>query len=296
MSLSEFIILAFCLIDDELKKMKIGRLRQRGFEPGLTDSETITMEIVGEFLGIDTDKGIWTYFTTSWKHFFPKIPCRTTFARHAANLWRIKQLLQDSFSKTLGGKGDRLHIIDGLPMPICTFGRAYRCKIFQGEAAYGYCAAKKEHYYGFEGHVVINSLGVIVASDIAASNIDERDIASSITDFFQGILLGDKGYIRPALKEEAASHGLILITPMRSNMKQGIWEKAKGFFSNARRKIETVISQLSERLHIEEVRARDAWHLTSRWARKLLTHTTAALINYLRGAEILDFDALISPG
>jgi Transposase DDE domain len=295
MSVSDFIISAFCIIDDELKKLKIGRLRQRGFEPGLTDSETITMEIVGEFLGIDTDKGIWRYFKTSWIHFFPKIPCRTTFVRHAANLWRLKQLIQESLSKALGGISDRLHVIDGLPMPVCTFGHAYRCKIFQGEAAYGYCAAKKEHYYGFEGHIVINSLGIIVASDVAASNIDERDIAPSITDFFQGILLGDKGYIRSTLKEEAANHGLALITPMRFNMQQGLWEKARSFFANARRRIETVISQLSERLHIEKVRARDSWHLTSRWARKLLAHTTAAWINYLNGTEILDFDGLISP-
>jgi len=71
-------------------------------------------------------------------------------------------------------------------------------------------------------------------------------------------------------------------------------KKAKSFFGNCRRRIETVISQLSERLHIERVRARDKWHLTSRWARKLLAHTTAAWINYLNGAEILEFDALIS--
>jgi hypothetical protein len=94
MSLTDFIISAFCIIDDELKKLKIGRFRQRGFEPGLADSETITMEIIGEFLGIDADIGIWRYFKTSWIHFFPKIPCRTTFVRHAANLWRVKQLLQ----------------------------------------------------------------------------------------------------------------------------------------------------------------------------------------------------------
>lgn len=226
--------------------------------------------------------------------FFPKIPSRSTFVRHAANLWRVKQLLQESFSKVLGGASDACHVIDGLPMPVCTFGHAGRCKSFKGQAAYGYCASKKEHYYGFEGHIVINSLGIISASDIAAANIDERDIASLITEQFRGILLGDKGYMRPILQEEAATHHLSLITPMRSNMKKGIWEKAKNFFGDSRRRIETVISQLSERLHIEKVRARDVWHLTSRWARKLLAHTMAAWLNHLDGAELLDFDRLIS--
>ena len=54
MSISDFIINVFCIIDDELKKMLSGKkLRERGFFPKLTDSEVITMEIVGEFLGKD---------------------------------------------------------------------------------------------------------------------------------------------------------------------------------------------------------------------------------------------------
>ena len=294
MPLSNFIISVFCLIDDEIKKLKINNLRRRGFMPGLSDSETITMEIIGEFIKIDTDKGIWSYFRTHWKHFFPKIPSRTTFLRQAANLWHVKQLLQASLSRALGGTSDMLHIIDGLPMPVCSFGHAYRSKNFKGEASYGYCAAKDEHYYGFKGHIVINSLGVIAASNIASANVDERDVAPLITSPFKGVLLGDKGYIRPILTEETANHHLNLITPTRNNMKKGFWEKAKTFFGDSRRIIETVFSQLSERLNIEKVRARDAWHLTSRWARKILAHTTAASINSLRGNEILDFDSLIS--
>jgi hypothetical protein len=33
----------------------------------------------------------------------------------------------------------------------------------------------------------------------------------------------------------------------------------------ARRLVETVIGQLTERFHIEKVRARDTWHLTNRF-------------------------------
>lgn len=52
MSIGDFIINVFCLVDDELKKMLIGRkLRTREPAPALEDSEVITIEIVGEFLG-----------------------------------------------------------------------------------------------------------------------------------------------------------------------------------------------------------------------------------------------------
>lgn len=294
MSLTNFIISAFCVIDNELKKLNLGTLRRRGFKPEFSDSETITLEIVGEFLGIDTDKGIWRYFKAHWSHFFPQIPCRTTFLRQAANLWRVKQLLQEALSQACGGSSDQVHIVDGLPMRVCTLGHAYQCRIFKGQAHYGYCAAKDEHYYGFKGHIVINSEGVICSSDVTAANVDERDVLPLMSTGIHGLILGDKGYIRPMLSQELHQNGLNLVTPMRSNMKKGIWGKAKKFFGDTRRRIETVISQLSERLHTEKVRARDSWHLTSRWARKLLAHTMAIWINKLRGADPLDFDGIIS--
>lgn len=63
MSIDDFIIAVFCLIDEEIEKVLKGKkLRQRGPAPGLTDSEVITMEIVGEFLGKDCDNAIWEYF------------------------------------------------------------------------------------------------------------------------------------------------------------------------------------------------------------------------------------------
>ncbi len=59
----DFIIAVFCCIDDFLKEITQGRpLRKRGFAPSLTDSEVITMEIVGEFRGLDTDRDILVVF------------------------------------------------------------------------------------------------------------------------------------------------------------------------------------------------------------------------------------------
>src|SRR5262249_53974427 len=96
MSIEEFIITVFCLIDNQLKPLLNGKkLRQRGFAPQLTDSEVITMEVIGEFLGFDQDKAIWQYFKNHWSHFFPKMPDRTTFVRQAANLHALKQLLHE---------------------------------------------------------------------------------------------------------------------------------------------------------------------------------------------------------
>ncbi len=59
MDLSTFIKAIFCLVDDRLKDR---RICQRGPSSKLSDSEVLTIEIVGEFLGLDTDKGIHLFF------------------------------------------------------------------------------------------------------------------------------------------------------------------------------------------------------------------------------------------
>ena len=57
-------------------------------QPVLADSEVLTIECVGEFWGIDTDKGLHDHFRRYWGDWFPalsRVP-RTTFTRQAANL------------------------------------------------------------------------------------------------------------------------------------------------------------------------------------------------------------------
>jgi hypothetical protein len=295
MSTEEFIIRVFCLIDDELKIVLKGRkLRHGGFQPALSDSEVLTMEVVGEFLGHDADKSLWQYFKEHWLYLFPKLPDRTTFVRHAANLHILKQLLQEKIAQGLGVYTDRLHIIDGLPMPVCNIARAFSSQIFKGFAAYGHCAAKQESYYGLHGHIVISSIGVITSATFTPANIDERDVCPELVKKLIGLILGDKGFIRPFLRAELVDHGLYLETPVRKNMKEARPPRFLKWMTGTRRLIETVIGQLAERFHLEKIRARDLWHQWSRFWRKILAHTVCVKINLSLGNEPLQFERLLS--
>ncbi len=58
-STEDFIITVYCCVDDLWNEITQGqKIRKGGFAPSLSDSEVITMEIMGEFLAIETDKGI----------------------------------------------------------------------------------------------------------------------------------------------------------------------------------------------------------------------------------------------
>ena len=292
----EFIIAVFCLVEDEAKPLLETKLRSRGFGPQLSDAEVLTIEIVGEFLGYTTDTAIWTYFRRHWRALFPALGSRSTFARQAANLWAIKQMLHARLVRRLGAHEMEVFVVDGLPMPVCAFCRAPRVRRFGGEAAFGYCASKKQHYFGFKGEIVITASGLIVSATAIAANADERDGVWELTQGVRGLLIGDKGFIGQALAEQLARERSLKLetTAVRKNMRETRPEARRRHLGRVRKMVETVIGQLAERFHIERVHARDRWHLTSRIARKILAHTVAVVFCRQAGDESLRFERLIA--
>src|SRR3982751_2057733 len=116
MDLETLIVAVFCLVDDFVRDLcRECRLRQRGPAPVRADSEVLTVEIVGEFLGLDTDRGLHAHFRRYFGHLFPGLRRvhRTTFARQAALLGPANeadrevapQLLAGLAGQALGDKG-----------------------------------------------------------------------------------------------------------------------------------------------------------------------------------------------
>ena len=142
MDLETFITAVFCLADDFVRDLtRAGRLRRRGPEPVLADSEVLTIEAVGEFLGLDTDQALHAYFRRHFADLFPGLRAvhRTTLARQAANLWLVKGALWQRLAAT-ARQDAALALIDSLPVPVCRFARAHRCRGFRGLAAFGHDA------------------------------------------------------------------------------------------------------------------------------------------------------------
>ena len=98
-----------------------------------------------------------------------------------------------------------LYLCDGFPIPVCHIKRYNRSKTqLRTQGSVGYCAGKIEHYFGFKGHLFVTQHGSVVEYEMAAANIDERDILPEIVENRSGKLLGDKGLIRPSLEEMLA--------------------------------------------------------------------------------------------
>ena len=290
MDLSTFIVAVFCLVDDRLQGL---RLRSRGPAPTLSDAEVLTIEIVGEFLGIDTDKGIHLFFRRHYAGWFPALGKvhRTTFARQAANLWKVKERLWQELLP-LAPYDPAFAICDSLPLPACLFARAYRCKRFRGEAAFGKDTLLKQTFYGLRMHARVCWPGVITRFSVAPANAHELSVLPEITEGTSGALVGDRNYHSPKTKEELATMGIELVAPYSSKKRDPAPRKSASL-SRLRYRIDTVFSQLVERYSVKRVWARDLWHLRSRLLRKVLSHTLAFLLNHRIGNQPLQLAKLL---
>jgi hypothetical protein len=294
MDLETLIVAVFCLVDDFVGDLGRGRkLRQRGPRPILADSEVLAVEIVGEFLGLDTDQSLHTYFRRHFGHLFPGLReiHRTTFLRQAANLWVVKHALWRHLV-TVTRRDPALVLIDSLPVPVCRFARAHRCRSLRGLSAFGHDPVAHQTYYGLRLHLLISWPGVITAAVLAPANEADRTIAPELLAGLTGWALGDKGYWSPTLRADLAPGGLDLLAPPRG--KQAGARPWPVRLVQTRRRIETVLAQLTERYHAKRVRARDEWHLIARWLRKLASHTMAVLLCQRAGLAPLAFARLLT--
>jgi hypothetical protein len=291
--LSTFIVSVFCLIDDRLKGR---RIRQRGPTPKLSDSEVLTIEIIGEFLGMDTDKGIHLFFKRHYGEWFPTLAevHRTTFSRQAANLWKIKELLWQELL-LLTPHDPAFALVDSMPLPACLFARAYRCRRFRGEAAFGKDTLLKQTFYGFRMHARVSWPGVITRLSVAPADAHELSVLPELTELAErtsGLLIGDRNYHSPKSGEELACMGVELLAPY-SSKKRDPNPQRSAFLSRLRYRIDTVFSQLVGRYSVKRVWARDTWHLVSRLLRKVLSHTVAFLLNHHSGNQPLQLSKLL---
>jgi hypothetical protein len=289
--LSTFIVAVFCLIDDQLKGR---RIRQRGPAPKLSDAEVLTVEIVGEFLGLDTDEAIFRHFREHYGGWFPALGRihRTTFVRQAANLWKVKKHLWQELL-ALAPLDPAFALVDSMPLPVCLFARAYRCRRFRGEAAFGKDTLLRQTFYGFRVHARVCWPGVITRFSVAPANAHELSVLPELVESTQGLAIGDRNYWSPETKEELArSGGVELLAPYRSKKRDPNPQRSARL-SRARYRIDTVFSQLTGRYSIKRVWARDLWHLTNRLLRKVLSHTIAFLLNHRVGNQPLQLAKLL---
>jgi hypothetical protein len=216
---------------------------------------------------------------------------RTPFARQAANVWVITERLWKLLRDRVLHDPTR-SIVASVPTPVCRFGRASTCRRFRGQAAFGRDPGSKATFSGVRHHLRITWPGVVAAISIAPANVHDRDLVPELVEGAAGQVLGDRHYWDPKLTAELAPAGIALRAPFKKRATDPD-PLGSRLIGRMRWRIETVVSQFVERFHLKRLWARDAWHLTSRTLRKVLSHTIAVSRCLERGYPPLQFSRLL---
>lgn len=128
----------------------------------------------------------------------------------------------------------------------------------------------------------------------APADAHDLSVAEELLEDAEGWAVGDRNYWSPQLAErlKKKTQGLALLAPYKSKKKEK--EPWPRWLVQKRRRIETVFSQLVERYEAKKTRARDRWHLSSRWLRKVLSHTAAVYFCQQAGLSPLSFAQLLT--
>ena len=272
----------FVIIDDIYNEIiPIGIRNRRNIKDSkLSDSEIITISIVGELLTIDSEKSFFSLLKREYKELFPRLGDRTRFNRTKRNLHLVISKIRGYISEFMQLYSNNIRVIDSMPIPVCEFGRAHFSKCFKGEASYGRCPSKKEVYFGYKVHAMITLEGYITNFEITPASTDDRDgLRDMLENETNMVIIGDKGYISEKLSDEMKCKGICVMALKRSNSKNNWTKPIRQLIFKLRRRVETVFSQLSLQLNSERVLAKSFQGLCTRLVNKMLAYNLCLAIN-----------------
>jgi hypothetical protein len=283
----DFCLYVYVIVDDIHQQLK-PRLKRPGPAPDCSDSEFISMVLIGECRGWDME----TEMLSQWSEhtdLFPCIPCQSRCNRRHGALMQTINLIRQVVLHLLDVAQDTHCTIDSLPIPVVNFHLVPSASsewAMRG-ATFGKVPSKKLTIFGYKLHLLVTLSGVILDFVLAPANATDLSIAPELLELHTDYaILGDKAYISAQVAADLLrTNRLHLLTLPRQNQKLQASPTFSRLFNSARQIIETVNGQLKEQFHIEHNHAHSFRGLCARLYTKLTAHTLCIYINRLLGKD-----------
>lgn len=270
----------YTLILKEFRKLAIEEnFYPKPIKPKLSDLELITLNIVAEYRGIDSEYQL--FRDLKGTHLSDLIE-RSVYNKRKRKLFPHIEKIRKTLAQKLSGS-EQYFIVDSMPLEVCKNARAARSKICKDqEAAFpdrGFCAAQNSNYYGYKLHAVCSIDGVFDNFDLTPASVHDihylKDIKEQMTDC---VLLADKGYLSAKIQLNLfETVNIKLETPMRDN--QHNFKPYPFVFKKARKRIETLFSQLCDQFMIRNNYAKTFEGFKTRVLSKITALTTIQYLN-----------------
>lgn len=245
-----------------------------------TDHELIALAVAQAVTGLVSDRQFLGTVGRLLPGCFPHLPDQSQFNRRLRRLTPYITTVQLGVAELVATGNVRL--VDGTLLGCANYAGCASKSEFAGHAAYGYCAAKSQWYWGMRLLLITDQHGAPVGYDLRPANENEREGVFQLASAHPGtILFADAGHRGRVHHDSLELVGVQLIIPDKHQLGQRpASEVAK---ARIRLVIESVFSTLKRQMRMEQHLAKTLPGLAQRVIQRLLALTLAMLINTLLG-------------
>jgi hypothetical protein len=246
----------------------------------VTDQELIALAVAQAVTGLVSDRQFLGTVGRLLPGFFPHLPDQSQYNRRLRRLtpWITTVQLGVAEMITIGN----VRLVDGTLLGCANYAGCASKSEFAGHAAYGYCAAKSQWYWGMRLLLITDQAGAPVGYDLRPANENEREGVFQLASAHPGIVLfADAGHRGREHHNSLHLVGVQLIVPDKHKLGQR--PESERIKARTRLVIESVFSTLKQQMRMEDHLAKTLPGLAQRISQRLLALTLGMLINTILG-------------
>ena len=267
-----------------------GNVLRPGPVPRFSDLEVIAMSMAAESEEIDSENWLFEAKLKECQDSIPNLISRRQFNDRRKAVSNLQEKIRGRMAEEIDG-GEDYFCIDSRPIEVCRVVRGKRCKMgrdgdFSKAPDFGYCASQGCYFFGYKLHALCGLSGVIHSYDLTKASVHDIQYIKDIkTIYHDCCIIGDKGYIGVEIQLDLFETANVrLECPYRLNQKD--WKPAFSPFAKARKRIETLFSQLNEQFLVIRNYAKNTCGLFARIISKVSALTALQYINHINNKPI----------
>ncbi len=299
-SRSDLFLVVYCVVDDWMHTQfgsSNAPRRRRGPRPGeFTDSEVLTVLLVGELSQCRRERAWLRQVRASYAALFPALPEESRFARRAEQVRELLRHFRQAVLFWADADLEPLRLLDSFPMPLCACYRIRQSSLPISGSTFGYNDSKKQFFFGLHPALLMTASGFIDDLILAPGNCNDTRILAYYLheclthqrDRRRQVWVMDKGFRNKQLVVAAHEQlGLTLLPRQQEPRGEGpsFWQRT---LDRVRKPIEGVLAVLTECFGIEHLLVKTDWGLYRRTQAKATAFSLACYFNRVLGQATLN--------
>ena len=283
-------ILEICKLFSENLVNEYGNIPRRGPIPKFSDLEVVALSLAAESESINSEKWLFEYRLQEYKDKLPTLISRRQFNDRRKNTAGLCEEIRKRLAMKMDG-AEKLFFVDSKPIEVCRVARGKRCRMgrtgdFSKAPDFGYCASQNTYYFGYKLHALCGLTGVIHSYDQSKASVADLKYMKDVKlPHHDCSIYGDKGYIGADIQLDLFETAHIrLECPYRVNQKD--WKPTFIPFVKARKRIETLFSQLTDQFLVIRNYAKITNGLFARIISKISALTVLQYVNFINNKPI----------